>query len=204
LTVAQNVLWSDSTTVLTWLHSQSFHYKVFLGTRIAEIQELTEKCTWCSVDSANNPADDLTRGKTLEALIDPNRWFQGPPFLLQKPATWAERPSTEPFEDRAELRKATFCGVTVTSPMSTSRDDKVWLELIGSTAQEILGQTTSSSLPNAEEHQQAEMIVLQQAQQQSFPEDYKLLAVGKLFLPGSRLLTLAPELDKSTDHKSRR
>ncbi|KAJ8359096.1 hypothetical protein SKAU_G00156210 [Synaphobranchus kaupii] len=200
--VAHTVLWSDSTTVLTWLHSQSCRYKVFVGARVAEIQELTENCTWRYVDSANNPADDLTRGKTLEALIDPNRWSQGPPFLLQSPEAWPERPSMEALEDTAELRKATFCGVTVTSPTSTSMDDKVyntWQELMDATAQELNGQTPASSPPTAEEYQQAEMIVLQRAQQQSFPEDYKRLKAGKSVSSGSRLLTLAPEIDKSSD-----
>ncbi|KAL7851363.1 hypothetical protein AOLI_G00217190 [Acnodon oligacanthus] len=101
--VARTELWSDSTTVLTWLHSQSCRYKVFVGTRVAEIQELTENCTWRYVDSTNNPADDLTIGKTLEALTEPNRWSQGPPFLLQIPDTWPERPNTENFEPKVEL-----------------------------------------------------------------------------------------------------
>lgn len=112
LPLARIVLWSDSTTVLTWLHSQSCRYKVFVGARVAEIQELTENCTWRYVDSVNNPADDLTRGKTLEALIESNRWSQGPLFLLQSPDTWPERPSTEPLEDKTELRRAAFCGLT--------------------------------------------------------------------------------------------
>lgn len=39
----QNVVyWNDSTTVLTWLKSDSCRYKVFVGTRIAEIQDLTD------------------------------------------------------------------------------------------------------------------------------------------------------------------
>ena len=202
LTVARTVLWSDSTTVLTWLHSQSCRYKVFVGARVAEIQELTENCTWRYVDSASNPADDLTRGKTLEALIDPNRWSQGPPFLLQSPDAWPEQPSAEPLEDKAELRKATFCGVTVTSPGSTSPEDKgynTWQELMDATVQGLNGQTLASSPPTAEEYHQAEMIVLQRAQQQSFPEDYKLLKAGKPVSSGSRLLTLAPEIDQSSD-----
>lgn len=58
-------LWTDSTTVLAWLKSESYRFKLFVGTRIAEIQELTAECTWRFVDSSSNPADDLTRSKTF-------------------------------------------------------------------------------------------------------------------------------------------
>ncbi|KAL7849939.1 hypothetical protein SRHO_G00192880 [Serrasalmus rhombeus] len=167
--------------------------------RVAEIQELTEYCSWRYVDSANNPADDLTRGKSLEALVEPNRWSQGPPFLLQSPDTWPERPSAEPLEDKTELRKSAFCGVAVTSPM-TQAPDKAYStrqELMDVTACE-LQQNPSSSTPAAEEYRQAEVSILQRAQQQSFPDDYRLLSAGKPVLSGSRLITLAPEMDKST------
>ncbi len=66
-------LWTDSTTVLAWLKSESYRFKVFVGTRVAEIQELTAECTWRYVDSSSNPADDLTQGKTLSYLSMPNR-----------------------------------------------------------------------------------------------------------------------------------
>ncbi len=39
-------LWSDSMTVLLWLLSSSCRYKVFMGTRVAEIQELKPSATW--------------------------------------------------------------------------------------------------------------------------------------------------------------
>ncbi|KAK0134728.1 hypothetical protein N1851_029617 [Merluccius polli] len=42
LNIDQMILWSDSMTVLTWLKSESCRFKVFVGTRVAEIQELTE------------------------------------------------------------------------------------------------------------------------------------------------------------------
>ncbi len=66
--IDQTILWNDSTTVLTWLQSESWRFKLFMGTRVAEIQELTEGSTWCYVDSVQNPADDVTRGKTLAEL----------------------------------------------------------------------------------------------------------------------------------------
>ena len=198
LQVSRTVLWSDSTTVLTWLHSESCRYKVFVGARVAEIQELTENCTWHYVDTANNPADDLTRGKPLEALVEPNRWSQGPPFLLQSPDTWPEQPNAEPPEDKTELRKSAFCGVAVTSPMAQAPEEaySTWQELMDDTARK-LQQNLSSSTPTAEEYRQAEVIILQRAQQQSFPDDYRLLSAGKPVLSGSRLLKLAPEMDKS-------
>lgn len=45
LLVPRTNLWSNSTTVLTWLNSKSCRYKVFIEARIAEIQKLTQNCT---------------------------------------------------------------------------------------------------------------------------------------------------------------
>lgn len=74
LKIRQTVMWSDSTTVLTWIQSESYHYKVFVGNRIAEIQELAGVEDWRYVDSEQNPADDITWGKTLLDLSQLNRW----------------------------------------------------------------------------------------------------------------------------------
>lgn len=46
LPINSTILWTDSTTVLHWIRSESCQYKVFVGTRIAEIQELTEPDQW--------------------------------------------------------------------------------------------------------------------------------------------------------------
>lgn len=75
-------LWSDSTTVLTWIQSDLCHFKVFQGTRIAEIQELTDSQDWRYVDSLNNPADDVTSGQMLQEFMEDSRWFKGPPFFI--------------------------------------------------------------------------------------------------------------------------
>lgn len=72
--------------------------KVFVSL-VAEIQEYTNPCDWHYVDSAQNPADHITRGKTLSELAEPNRWSQGPAFLLQGPQQWPVKPSTEQKAD---------------------------------------------------------------------------------------------------------
>jgi hypothetical protein len=42
LEIHEVTFWSDSTTVVTWLQSDSCRYKVFVGTRAADIQELMD------------------------------------------------------------------------------------------------------------------------------------------------------------------
>ena len=117
-------LWTDSTTVLTWLTSESCRYKVFVGTRIAEFQTMTDIKNWRYVDTKNNPADDITRGKTLLELSQRHRWSQGPPFLLLSSNCWPANPCAPPeSEPVEELRKTMFCG-TVMSAISNLPDPK--------------------------------------------------------------------------------
>lgn len=155
---------------------------------MAEIQALTEDRTWRYVDSTKNRADDLTRGKTLQELKAPNRWSQGPSFRLQSPDSWPEKPNAEPSEDHAELRKTTFCGATVASLTDHGPDNKrysSWQELLEDTVQELQGATRLSTPPTAEDYQQVETKILLRSQKQSFPEDYKFLAGGKLVSPST-------------------
>lgn len=89
LPLNRTVLWSDSTTVLTWIHSETCHYKVFVANRIAEIVVLTNSAEWKHVQSSGNPADDITRGKKPVA---PHCWATGPPFLHLPSDQWPMQP----------------------------------------------------------------------------------------------------------------
>ena len=80
-------LWSDSTIVLNWLRSESASFKPFVGVRVAEIQESWSTSSWRYVPSEDNPADDLSRGITVEELSS-SRWMNGPPFLLKPKTEW--------------------------------------------------------------------------------------------------------------------
>jgi len=201
LQIDKTVMWTDSTTVLAWLRSQSCRFKVFVGNRVAEIQELTSSHTWRFVDSAQNPADVITRGTTLQDLTRPNRWSQGPAFLYMHPEEWPIDPSSSPADglDPVELRKATFCGVSST-PERQAADMyqyDTWQELLNATVQQLHGATTRDSCPTAEDYCQAETLILKRAQQDSFPEDLRLIKAGKPVLRSSRLSALSPEIDET-------
>lgn len=102
--------------MLAWLLSPSCRYKVFVGARVADIQELTESSSWRYVHSSENPADDITRGLTLSQIQSHSRWRSGPAFLHERESTWSSCPDITCPDDSAELRKAKFCGVISTPP----------------------------------------------------------------------------------------
>ena len=194
LSLARIILWSDSTTVLTWLKSESCHYKVFVGTRIAEIQELTDSDDWRYVDSPNNPADALTRGKTLRDLAQPNCWTNGPSFLRNPETCWPVAPDvshTSSLTGSTELRKAAMClkVSAATSTLPNASQHQNWSDLITATEQ------TLTESDKAARGAAAETCILQQAQESCFPEELDTLRKGKPLSRRSHLLSLSPELD---------
>ena len=193
-------LWTDSTTVLTWLTSESCRYKVFVGTRIAEIQTMTDIKNWRYVDTKNNPADDITRGKTLLELSQRHRWSQGPPFLLLSSNCWPANPCAPPeSEPVEELRKTMFCG-TVMSAISNLPDPKKysnWDDLIQETKNTLYGAANHNS-NTAQCYISSERHLLQRAQAESFPEEFNALKAEKAIPKCSKLLPLSPEYDSDT------
>ncbi|XP_019204872.1 uncharacterized protein LOC109196100 [Oreochromis niloticus] len=191
------ILWTDSTTVLSWLQSDSCRYKVFVGTRIAEIQELTSSHQWRYVTSAENPADDITRGKELCSLSADSRWAQGPEFLQQSSAHWPSQP-TGRAETTDELRKGRLCGlVTVAqTPTPDPGNFTSWEELVEATYYARHG--AASPPMTAIDRVEAEIAILKSAQCDSFPEEVVALMKGRTLALNSRLCSLCPEYDQVT------
>ena len=77
--VERTFMWTDSTTVLQWLHSID-KKPVFVANRVAKIPELTTVDEWNNLPTADNPADAGTRGLSANALLD-TPWLKGPNFL---------------------------------------------------------------------------------------------------------------------------
>ncbi|XP_049886992.1 uncharacterized protein LOC126381571 [Pectinophora gossypiella] len=78
------VFWTDSTIVLGWLNTSPQLLKTFVQNRVVEISELTDKAVWLHVNGKQNPADLLTRGKSLDELNGLSLWWKGPDFLHEK------------------------------------------------------------------------------------------------------------------------
>ncbi|KAI7812768.1 hypothetical protein IRJ41_008898 [Triplophysa rosa] len=132
--------------------SDSCRYKVFVGTRVAEIQSLTDIHSWRYVDSGNNPADDITRGKSLRELTSPCRWIHGPDFLHQSEAFWPTMPVAKPDPD-TELKKSTLC-LHLCTRSDTNLPDinqfSTWKDLVKATVVYLHG-AAQPSAPESDE-----------------------------------------------------
>lgn len=56
------IYWSDSIIVLAWLNSELDKWEIFVSNRIAEIQTLSKFSIWRHINSANIPADLVSKG----------------------------------------------------------------------------------------------------------------------------------------------
>ena len=68
MAVSEVAFWTDSTTVLAWIHSQNCKFPVFVANRVGEILEGSRRDQWRHVPRRLNPVDCGTRGLAVEEL----------------------------------------------------------------------------------------------------------------------------------------
>jgi hypothetical protein len=91
-----------------------------------------------NVESPNNPADALTRGKKLCDLAQTNCWTTGPLFLQKHETCWLVAPDvahSSPLTDSAELKKAAlYLNVSAaTSTVPDASQHQNWSDLVTAT-----------------------------------------------------------------------
>ena len=77
------VMWSDSQITLHWLSSKK-KLQHSIANRVHKIHELLPNIPWQYCPTQDNPADLVTRGISLDSLIDFHLWKYGPPWLLEE------------------------------------------------------------------------------------------------------------------------
>ena len=102
------VFWTDSMTVLKYIENETTRFHTFVANRIGLIRDGSEPSQWRYVDSANNPADDASRGLSADAFLNSKRWIDGPDFLWTSETEWPKRADTPKCitqEDDPEVKK---------------------------------------------------------------------------------------------------
>ena len=103
--------WSDSTTVLQWIHSSHRKQQVFVANRVAEILDTTDVSQWKHVSGINNPADIGTRAINIEELKG-SEWLTGPAWLKRPESEWPEQVNLVFASDEENLPASVFATQT--------------------------------------------------------------------------------------------
>ncbi|CAB0041910.1 unnamed protein product [Trichogramma brassicae] len=99
-------LWTDSTDVIYWLQAHPSRWQTFVANRCSTIHTLLPDVGWHHVRSADNPADILSRGTTVEELLTSDLWWRGPPWLSLDTAEWPPVALSLPPRVREERKAA--------------------------------------------------------------------------------------------------
>ncbi|KAL7735481.1 hypothetical protein ACLKA6_010517 [Drosophila palustris] len=81
-----------SMIVLSWIKGGAAKWKLFVSNRISKILETSETSQWRHVATADNPADHLSRGLSVNKLSSSELWWHGPQWLQAAESEW---PTTE-------------------------------------------------------------------------------------------------------------
>lgn len=129
-------LFTDSSTVLSWIRSGAIKYKPYIKNKLIEIQELHPIHIWKYVPGKeNSTADLISKGCNFEEL---DKITRGPEMLLRKRETWTKFSFT-PKEAEINLEKnakATTVNVAIkdNEPIFDVENFNSWEKIIRITA----------------------------------------------------------------------
>ena len=88
--INEEVFWTDSKMVLSYIQNTKKRFKTFVATCIHQIKSCTDVLQWQYISTKENPADDCSRGLEMKQNKNVKRWFQGPEFLWKTEMPWDE------------------------------------------------------------------------------------------------------------------
>ena len=99
--------WSDSTTILQWIHSSHRKQQVFVANRVAKILDTTDVSQWKHASGINIPADIGTRAINVEELKR-SEWLTGPFWLKRPESEWPEQVNLIFASDEENIPSSVF------------------------------------------------------------------------------------------------
>ncbi|XP_055623726.1 uncharacterized protein LOC129767128 [Toxorhynchites rutilus septentrionalis] len=183
ITVAARYLWSDSTTVLAWLKSETRRYHQFVGFRVGEILSTTTVSEWRKVQSKFNIADQATKWRDGPSFNPNDWWYTGPAFLMNPDDNW-QKDDSEEFSTEEDLRAAFLHHRVLSTPILQYLRFSKWKRFLRSTGfvvramKRFLGLHAIGPL-SQEELQQAETLIWQQVQQEEYTDELAILRYNK-------------------------
>ena len=200
----KKLFWSDSTCALSWIKSDPYLLKEFVGNRVTEIQNYSEPSEWHHVRSADNPADLISRGTYAHDLVQNPMWLQGPGWLAND-LNFGDGPEkfnkNEHVHFKSETKAASLVclatnnlNINFSNYSTFERLVKV-MAFVLRFAYNCRHQERRSGDLSVYEYQNAELKVIFLEQRNHFSDEITKLMQKKPVAKGSPLASLNPFLD---------
>jgi hypothetical protein len=193
--VAESYFWSDSKIVLCYLKNPEKKFPIYVANRVRKILSSTSADQWHHVRGKNNPADIISRGRSLSL-----EWFQGPEFLYQNSHDWdLGQVHTNDLEDCESSNVA----VVEVQEGSEHPIDRVinyfssWKKIVRIVAwlRRITGRNKSSGRLSRDEVGAAELAIVKHVQNKHYKDVVQAVESGKDIKRSSDLRGLCPYKD---------
>ena len=190
--------WTDSTTVLQWIHSSHRKQQAFVANRVAEILDTTNVLQRNHVSDINNPADIGTRAINVNELKR-SEWLTGPAWLKQREIEWPEQVNLTFASDEQNDQMVFSAMVEEKKLMLQWERFSNFNRLVMTMAyvQRVFRKhkpaTKTLSVEEGEGAQAGIFILLQQEQ---FAEEMKSLKTEKEIPKNSKILQFSPFIDQ--------
>jgi len=193
--LGESIFWTDSTIVLSYIKNVDKRFQTFVANRVSIIHGGSTPHQWRHVRGELNPADDVSRGLTLDELMNSDRWFNGPSFLLADESAWPTMPDRITDLSELEVKAEPKAFTSVGSSSAVDIIDRLfkrhssWYALEKNVAwilrvKQLLrkGEENSpimSAQLTVEEIKQAEHAIIQYVQKQAFERELEFLEEQK-------------------------
>ncbi|XP_058817511.1 uncharacterized protein LOC131680817 [Topomyia yanbarensis] len=126
--IQRRFLWTDSSTVLSWIRPEQHNYKQLTAFRIGEIVELTSVSDWRWVETKFNIADVLTKWGKGRPLQSDGPWFQGSELMYQLEQDWPRQVLPAPGTKEEMRAFSLFHDVNVPERLMNVQNISRWLK----------------------------------------------------------------------------
>ncbi|KAK3747005.1 hypothetical protein QZH41_011961, partial [Actinostola sp. cb2023] len=215
LPISKTVFWTDSMITLFCIANDTKRFLTYVGNRINEIRELTDKEQWRHCPGKLNPADDCSRGLNAQQFLESERWLKGPNFLWGPEKEWPSQAVEEIPDEELEIKKEKTSLATDVNPTPESglyvllEKFSSWKRLVKSVAWIIRFTDWIRSKRKGVTHKRitfndmkrAKQMIVVLVQRQSFPDEIRDLSRKTSMRedlrvsPNSSIVKLKPMMD---------
>ena len=200
--------WSDSTVTLSYIKSEANRFHTFVANRVQQIRDNSQVSSWKYVPTAQNPADDASRGLDPCNVDSESRWFRSPEFLWNKYWHGFEVGDISLEPDDVEVRKTVFhtsvveqldillCLSTISSWFRIRRIVVIWRVYIRNLQRKVRhSKIIEYSTASVEDLQSAEFRIIRLVQLKHFSDELHCLSQQRPVAGSSKLAKLNPFMD---------